>query len=194
MTRHRRGGQAPVRADQGPVVPEREGLQALPEAVRPDRGGHPLPRQARRAREQGPRGGHRGATRGRRRGRSRTTTSRTRPVLAARAPRRRGRPDQEPGEGQEALQRLQGGESFKKVAKDLSTDPATKDQGGRLLGITKGQQESDVRRGAVQRRRRASSQGPVKTDAGLLRLRGHQDHRRRRSRPSSSPRRASASC
>ena len=47
MSATRRRGQAPVRADQGPVVPQREGLPALPEDLRPDRGGPALPRQAR---------------------------------------------------------------------------------------------------------------------------------------------------
>src|SRR4029453_2975352 len=41
----------------------------------------------------------------------------------------------------EALNKLQGGESFKKVVKTYSTDPATKQQDGRLLGIAQGQQE-----------------------------------------------------
>ena len=61
IDRDRRRGRAPVRADQEPVVPEREGLPALPEDVRPDRGGPRLPRPARRALEQDPPAGHRGA-------------------------------------------------------------------------------------------------------------------------------------
>ena len=61
LTGTRRRDQAAVRADQeGPVVPEREGLPALPEDARPDRGGHPLPGEARRALEQDPPAGHRG--------------------------------------------------------------------------------------------------------------------------------------
>ena len=42
-------GPAPVRADQEAVVPEREGLPALPRELRPDRPGPALPRAARRA-------------------------------------------------------------------------------------------------------------------------------------------------
>ena len=88
---------APVRADQGPVLPQREGLPALPEDLRPDRGGPPLPRPARRALEQDPPAGHRGEPERLRR-RDRGLLQRQRAaVLAARAARPRGGPEQEAG-------------------------------------------------------------------------------------------------
>ena len=52
-------------------------------------------------------------------------------------------PDRQGGQGPGSPAAHQDGESFNKVAKDLSKDPATKNQGGRLLGITKGQQDTD---------------------------------------------------
>jgi foldase protein PrsA len=65
----------------------------------------------------------------------------------------------------EALKRLQSGESFKKVVKDLSTDPATKQQDGRLLGIAKGQQEKALD-DAVFAAKKDQLAGPVKTAQG----------------------------
>ena len=65
----------------------------------------------------------------------------------------------------EALSRLQGGESFKKVVKDLSTDPATKQQDGRLLGIAQGQQEKALDT-AVFAAKRNELGGPIKTQQG----------------------------
>jgi foldase protein PrsA len=65
----------------------------------------------------------------------------------------------------EALSRLQGGESFKKVVKDLSTDPATKQQDGRLLGIAQGQQEKALDT-AVFAAKKGDLGGPIKTQQG----------------------------
>jgi parvulin-like peptidyl-prolyl isomerase len=65
----------------------------------------------------------------------------------------------------EALSRLQGGESFKKVVKDLSTDPATKQQDGRLLGIAQGQQEKALDT-AVFAAKKGELGGPIKTQQG----------------------------
>jgi foldase protein PrsA len=65
----------------------------------------------------------------------------------------------------EALTRLQKGESFKKVVKDLSTDPATKQQDGRLLGIAKGQQEKALDN-AVFAAQKDQLAGPIKTQQG----------------------------
>ena len=65
---------------------------------------------------------------------------------------------------QEALKRIKGGEPFKKVAKQLSVDPASKDQGGKLQ-VIKGQQEKtldDAYFGA----NKGELKGPVKTAAG----------------------------
>ncbi len=68
-------------------------------------------------------------------------------------------------QAQEALKRVQGGESFKAVAKDLSIDPASKNQDGRLIAVSKGQQEGafDAALFAGVKNKIA---GPVKTDTG----------------------------
>ena len=68
-------------------------------------------------------------------------------------------------QAQEALKRVKGGESFKKVAKDLSIDPASKNQDGRLIAVSKGQQEGafDAAMFAGVKNKIA---GPVKTDTG----------------------------
>ena len=65
----------------------------------------------------------------------------------------------------EAKQRIESGERWSKVAKDLSDDPASKEQGGKLLGVTKGQQDPKLDAAvfaAVEKR----IAGPIKTDAG----------------------------
>jgi foldase protein PrsA len=67
---------------------------------------------------------------------------------------------------QEALQRLRGKEDFKKVAKQLSEDPATKEQGGQLLGISKGQQEPALDK-AIFAAAEGKLSGPVKTSRGF---------------------------
>jgi PPIC-type PPIASE domain len=67
---------------------------------------------------------------------------------------------------EEALRRLNSGESFKKVAKDLSTDPTTKQQGGRLLGLAKGQQEPELDK-AIFSAEQDKLVGPIKTQSGF---------------------------
>jgi foldase protein PrsA len=66
---------------------------------------------------------------------------------------------------QEAIKRLQGGESFDKVAKALSVDPATKGQGGRLLGVAKGQQDKSFD-AAIFSAVKGQLAGPVKSSQG----------------------------
>jgi foldase protein PrsA len=65
----------------------------------------------------------------------------------------------------EAKQRIENGEKWSKVAKDLSDDPASKDQGGKLLGVTKGQQDPKLD-AAVFAAVPKKVAGPIKTDAG----------------------------
>jgi foldase protein PrsA len=65
----------------------------------------------------------------------------------------------------EAKQRLEGGERWSKVAKELSDDPASKEQGGKLLGVTKGQQDPKLD-AAVFAAVEKKIAGPIKTDAG----------------------------
>jgi foldase protein PrsA len=66
----------------------------------------------------------------------------------------------------EAAQRLQGGAAFKKVVKALSTDPATKQQDGKLLGVAKGQQEKSLD-DAVFNAKKDQLVGPIKTQQGF---------------------------
>jgi foldase protein PrsA len=65
----------------------------------------------------------------------------------------------------EAKRRIEGGEKWSKVAKELSDDPASKDQGGKLLGVTKGQQDPKLD-AAVFAAVEKKVVGPIKTDAG----------------------------
>ena len=64
-----------------------------------------------------------------------------------------------------AKQRVENGESWSKVAKDVSDDPASKEQGGKLLGVTKGQQDPKLD-AAVFAAVPKKIVGPIKTDAG----------------------------
>ena len=66
----------------------------------------------------------------------------------------------------EAKRRVESGEKWSKVAKDLSDDPASKQQGGKLLGVTKGQQDPKLD-GAVFAAVEKKVAGPIKTDAGF---------------------------
>jgi parvulin-like peptidyl-prolyl isomerase len=66
---------------------------------------------------------------------------------------------------EEALKRLQSGESFKRVVKAFSTDPATKQQDGKLLGVAKGQQEKSLD-DAVFKAKKDQLVGPIKTQQG----------------------------
>jgi foldase protein PrsA len=65
----------------------------------------------------------------------------------------------------DAKRRVEGGEKWSAVAKDLSDDPASKEQGGKLLGVTKGQQDPKLD-GAVFAAVEKKIAGPIKTDAG----------------------------
>lgn len=65
----------------------------------------------------------------------------------------------------EALQRLEDGDPFKDVVKDLSNDPASKQQEGKLLGVAKGQQDQAFDAAIFQAKKDALA-GPVKTQGG----------------------------
>ena len=65
----------------------------------------------------------------------------------------------------EAKSRVEGGDKFGTVAKDLSIDEATKSQGGKLTGLTKGQQDPELEKAAFAAKRN-QLQGPVKTQFG----------------------------
>lgn len=65
----------------------------------------------------------------------------------------------------QARKQLAGGKSFKKVAKALSIDQASKGQGGVLLAVAKGQQEKALD-AAVFAAKKGQLEGPVKTQFG----------------------------
>jgi foldase protein PrsA len=64
-----------------------------------------------------------------------------------------------------AISRINGGESFGKVAKAMSIDQASKSQGGVLLAVSKGQQEKALD-DAVFAAPKGKLEGPVKTNFG----------------------------
>jgi foldase protein PrsA len=64
-----------------------------------------------------------------------------------------------------ALAAIKGGQSFKAVAKKYSIDQASKNQGGRLLAVAKGQQEKALD-DAVFSAPKNKLEGPVKTQFG----------------------------
>jgi foldase protein PrsA len=65
-----------------------------------------------------------------------------------------------------AKEAAEGGQKWSAVAKRYSVDPASKDQGGRLLGVSKGQQDPKFD-AAIFAAQRGKVAGPVKTDAGF---------------------------
>jgi foldase protein PrsA len=65
----------------------------------------------------------------------------------------------------QAKSALEGGGSWKSVAKEYSIDQASKDQGGQLLAVAKGQQEPALDK-AVFGAKRGQLTGPVKTQFG----------------------------
>jgi parvulin-like peptidyl-prolyl isomerase len=65
-----------------------------------------------------------------------------------------------------AKQEVASGKKWSDVAKQLSTDPASKNQGGKLLGVTKGQQDPAFD-AAIFAAVKGKIAGPVKTGAGF---------------------------
>jgi foldase protein PrsA len=65
----------------------------------------------------------------------------------------------------EAKKAVEGGQRWSAAAKKYSVDPASKDQGGKLLGVSKGQQDPKFD-AAIFAAVRGRVAGPVQTDAG----------------------------
>jgi foldase protein PrsA len=65
-----------------------------------------------------------------------------------------------------AKQQIDSGQKWAAVAKSLSTDPASKNQGGKLLGVTKGQQDPAFD-AAIFKAVKGKVAGPIKTGAGF---------------------------
>ena len=70
-------------------------------------------------------------------------------------------------QGQKARDALDKGQKFPAVAKKFSIDPATKEQGGQLTGVAKGQQDPAFDK-AVFGAKKDVVGGPVKTQFGYL--------------------------
>jgi len=68
-------------------------------------------------------------------------------------------------QAQQAKQALENGQSWNAVAKQHSIDEASKEQGGRLLAVSKGQQEKALD-DAVFAAKKGQLEGPVKTQFG----------------------------
>src|SRR5829696_3654900 len=66
---------------------------------------------------------------------------------------------------QQAKKALEGGQSFKSVAKKFSIDQASKAQGGKLPAVAKGQQEKALDN-AIFKAKKGELTGPVKTQFG----------------------------
>ena len=69
------------------------------------------------------------------------------------------------GQANQAKKEVESGTNWAKVAKKLSTDPASKNQGGKLLGVSKGQQDPTFD-AAIFKAVQGRIAGPVKTGAG----------------------------
>jgi foldase protein PrsA len=65
----------------------------------------------------------------------------------------------------EARQAIEGGQSWKQVAKEYSIDEASKAQGGKLAAVAKGQQDKALEK-AVFAASKGTLEGPVKTQFG----------------------------
>jgi foldase protein PrsA len=70
-----------------------------------------------------------------------------------------------PSDAQAALKAVKSGQSWSAVAKKYSTDQASKAQGGKLLGVSKGQQEKAFD-SAIFGAKAGAVEGPVKTQFG----------------------------
>jgi foldase protein PrsA len=78
-------------------------------------------------------------------------------------------------DAQTALKAVKSGQSWASVAKKYSTDQASKSQGGKLLGVSKGQQEKAFDT-AIFSAKVGSIQGPVKTQFGFYVFKVTKDH------------------
>ena len=76
---------------------------------------------------------------------------------------------------QQAKKALQGGQSFKTVAKKYSIDQASKSQGGKLPDVAEGQQEKAFN-AAIFSAKKGKLQGPRQDAVRLLRVQGHEGH------------------
>ena len=65
----------------------------------------------------------------------------------------------------EAQSQLKAGKKFKAVAKKFSIDEATKSQGGKLTGLTKGQQDKELEEAAFAAKE-GTLEGPIKAQFG----------------------------
>jgi foldase protein PrsA len=79
------------------------------------------------------------------------------------------------GDAQAALKAVKSGQSWSSVAKKYSTDQASKAQGGKLQGVSKGQQEKAFDQ-AIFSAKIGQVEGPVKTQFGYYVFKVTKDH------------------
>jgi foldase protein PrsA len=79
------------------------------------------------------------------------------------------------GQAQTALNAVKGGQNWAAAAKKYSTDQASKSQGGKLLGVSKGQQEKAFD-SAIFSAKVGQIEGPVKTQFGYYVFKVTKDH------------------
>jgi foldase protein PrsA len=80
-----------------------------------------------------------------------------------------------PADAQAALRAVKSGQSWASVAKKYSTDQASKSQGGKLLGVSKGQQEKAFDT-AIFSAKIGQVEGPIKTQFGYYVFKATKDH------------------
>ncbi len=68
-------------------------------------------------------------------------------------------------QAEEAQAQLEDGTPFKEVAKEFSIDEATKAQGGKLVGLTRGQQDKELEEAAFEAEK-GELEGPIKAQFG----------------------------
>ncbi len=131
-----------------------------------DRGGHPLPLEARDAPAEAHPEGHREGGEGHRQGESSDYYERTRSA----SPSPSGATSnvvltKTKAKADQAKAALDGGEDFKAVSKKYSIDEASKPQGGKLPDVAKGQQEKAFD-DAIFSAKKGELEGPIKTQFG----------------------------
>ena len=169
--RLRRRGPEGVRGPEEAGLPERQGVPEFLEELGHDRGGHPLPRQARPAPEK----------------LTQKVTEEAKKVSDAdveeyyeKNKKRFAQPERRDlqvvltkteAKAEQAKKALEGGQTFKDVAKKYSIDEASKSQGGKLPGGGQGPAGEGARRGRL-RREEGQGHGARQDPVRLVRLPG----------------------
>ena len=157
----RRGGPEVVRGPEEAVLPEGQGLQGVPQDLGHDRGGHPLPRQARPAPAEAHAEGHRGRQEGLRRGDQGVLRQEQEALRPARAPRPPRRPDQDRGQGRTRPRRRSRAARASRTSprSTRSTRPPRR-RAASCPAVAKGQQEKAFDEAIFERREGRARRAP----------------------------------